>query len=127
MLKHLPFLLLVLLCSCQKDTTVSDSIIGEWQLVQTNFDRGDGTVIPSSISNGFTIEFQSNGRYRANTSTCQFHSYPDTPSEGRYDTDQQRLIPSDCQEFNVRYNWSNDTLWTYLPCREFCSYRFHRR
>lgn len=126
MLKYLPFLILLFLCSCQKDNTISDPIIGEWQLTQTNFDIGDGTVISSPVSDGPTIEFKANGRYHANTPTCQAFNDSGTPSEGKYDTDQQRLIPADCEDFDLRYTMVNDTLWISPPCIEYCSYRFDR-
>lgn len=127
---YLPFLLFLTM-SCSKsndDDSSKASIIGKWKLIELYNSDGGSSPNWHTITNGYTIEFFSNGTF---TSTkhieCTTGSYTISPTN-------EVNMTYNCVGFTNSYlekvetNTSTQLILkpTYMNCDEGCSVKFEK-
>lgn len=120
------FLVLIimgLLVACKKDS--SNGLIGEWKLIETLTDPGDGSGTFSPVSSSKIIEFHSNGTITSNGDLCSMNSAATSSSSGTYSTIDSIISGSTCT--NLHFTLNTNHLIIDYPCIEPCRAKFERQ
>jgi len=124
-MKYLTILLAftLTLVSCSNNNNSEKEIVGEWKLIETLADPGDGSGVFQQIDSNKTIEFFNDNTFTSNGVLC-FMSNETTSSTGTYLETESQIFPSDCNnsELSLTYEiTSSDLIISYFciePCKE---------
>jgi hypothetical protein len=128
------FISTIFSCSNNDDSlNLEKSLVGEWQLVETYVDPGDGSGSWQKVDNGFFYIFSPNGQFTSNRfSECK---------SGKYAVVLNKLtLDYNCEGFTtgvenpegifveeITFESSNMIMKpTYLFCIEGCGWKFKR-
>lgn len=134
-MKNLILIFTILLLSCSNDDNKpqENPLKGTWKLIETYSSDGGSNPQWTSVENGYTYTFNSNGTY----SSTRFSEC----STGEYTiTDSTLTLDYDCEDFDTgienppgtfieNYVFEDQKIIltpTYLNCDEGCGYKFER-
>lgn len=119
--------LLLLLISCSKDNTDSETdLIGEWKLIEVNSDPGDGSGTFQSVESDKVVVFFKNGTVASNGTICHISIESNDPTSGTYSLTDSTISSPDCvqTEFEISFELINSKLILRYPCIEGCQEKF---
>jgi len=125
--KVISFLLTIsILSSCSDDdsNTPDVDLIGNWKLIETLIDIGDGNGDFQTIDSEKTIEFNSDGTVSSNGSLCQMSSQSNTPSTSTYSLENSTINCTDIGSFDINFEIKGSTLIISYLCFEPCRFKF---
>ncbi len=101
------FIYIGILYSCSNDDDCSSDLelMGEWQLIETYIDPGDGSGTFRKVESNKTVTFHSDGTITSNGSLCDVSIEADEPSTGTYSLENSKFKPDDC---SYPSDWEND-------------------
>ena len=135
-MKKLLFILIpaLILFSCSDDDKLeseSSDILGEWQLVESYIDPGDGSGEYTPVDADITINFATNGQVTSNKTFCSMGNYESGNFSSTYIASENRIeVEEDCSGFSnysLSYELGLDgKLYIYHPCIEGCGEKYVR-
>jgi len=121
--------LFVFMSSCSNDDSGVDTnadLIGEWKLIETNADPGDGSGTFQPVNSDKVVVFSINGTITSNGSICILSIDSNNPTSGTYSLSEFTISSSDCVEMerDVKFEIVNSKLIMRYPCIEACEGKF---
>lgn len=115
-------ILLSLLLGCQKeeDATITQS----WTLIEVLADPGDGSGTFHPTSYQKTVTFLVNGTFQSSQSMCQMGNTNGQPGTGRVDSGAHVLVPDECPDWSLQYEYEGDFLIITYSCIEACREKY---
>lgn len=105
---------------------------GQWQLIETLADPGDGSGTFDAIESDQRINLFPDLSFTSTKSLCQQYTVGFPPQgEGTYDTTSMVITPTNCSfdDRQIKYNFEldeNDGLIIYYPCIEPCASKYRK-
>ncbi len=131
---------IVILCSligmfssCKNDDndveTPNTDLIGNWKLIETLIDPGDGSGAFISVESNKTITFHEDGKITSNGSLCNVSIEANTPTSGTYSKTDSTFNSQDCNNNEHNYNFKHEglTLIVEFPCFEPCKEKYTKQ
>jgi hypothetical protein len=116
--------------SCDDDdqTIQNAGISGEWRLIETLADPGDGSGQYMPVQSDKRISIFTDGSFSSNGDPCDFQIAADNPSEGSYNQNDQGYY-IDCGlplEASILLSLEDDYLIIQFFCFEPCLHKYER-
>ncbi len=127
-MKRLVLLLAITLTlmSCNDNNNSETEIIfGEWKLIETLADPGDGSGVFLPIESDKFIEFFNDGTFTSNGTLCQM-SDEITSTTGTYSETESQIYPTDCNnpDLSLTFEIINSRLIINYFCIEPCKEKY---
>ena len=133
-------LILGILFSCSSDdenqTSIDAELIGQWQLIETYYDPGDGSGTYESINSEKTIEIFGNGTFVISGPLCQLSTatgglvmgnvFDSNLSDGYQLVSNENCDPENTSaEYGVSLG-NADLIISYTACIEGCGHKYEK-
>jgi hypothetical protein len=127
-MKRLTLLLAIMIAfmSCSNNNNNSEiEIVGEWKLIETLADPGDGSGTFQPINSDKIIEFFNDETFTSNGTLCQM-SDETTTTTGTYSETESEIFPTDCinPELSLSFEITNSRLIISYFCIEPCKEKY---
>ncbi|MEW7279317.1 lipocalin family protein [Aquimarina sp. 2201CG1-2-11] len=122
--------LIGVLYSCKNDDnnteTPNTDLIGNWRLIETLIDPGDGSGTFTAVESDKIITFHEDGKITSNGSLCDVSIETNTPTSGTYSKTDATFNSKDCHNGDHTYNFKHEglTLIVEFPCFEPCKEKY---
>lgn len=115
--------LTLLLAGCERGS--ENRIIGEYILVETYVDPGDGNGYFQEVDSDKTLTFYADGTFRCNGNICVPTLRTDYATSGTYSSNNFTLRSAQCSEA-LNFTTFGDELVVEYTCIESCDHKFVR-
>jgi hypothetical protein len=121
------FLLLFFACTNDEDNE-NPELVGSWKLVEQYSDPGDGSGDYEPVDSEFTITFNEDGTFTANSNMCNMTADTVGSASGKWDDASGSLEVVGCAfaGFGITYEIKESYLFIYYPCIEGCGQKFEK-
>jgi len=121
----------LLFASCSNDddgqTQKETPLIGEWRLVATYADPGDGSGDFETINSSKTVQFESNASFSANADLCNVFSEVGGSYLGIFSESEGTITMSDCSTVPLNFELIDSNLIiNYTSCIEGCKEKYEK-
>lgn len=118
----------IVLSSCSDTDLKFEEIVGEWQLIETNLDPGDGSGVFTPVNSNRTITFKSNGTFTSKGDLCELNTSSTGTSNGVYNEANETMTIDSCTgvDNNILYELVNKNLILNYTCIEACQHKYEK-
>jgi hypothetical protein len=115
--------------SCIETCEVVYPILGEWELIETYMDPGDGSGTFQPVNSNKIITFSANGTISSNENICDIATNPNTsnsPSSGTYSNNSINVNCHVNQPWDITFQQTGNILILNYPCICGCQAKYRR-
>jgi hypothetical protein len=107
--------------------TIDKRFIGEWKLIETMIDPGDGSGEFHKVDSEKTLEIEPSGTVKSNGDMCNLSINTDNKTYGQLKKDLNETILSSCnKKYKPYYKLKDEFLIVYYPCKEGCAEKYEK-
>lgn len=108
--------------------TIDKGFVGEWKLIETMIDPGDGSGKFYKVDSEKTLEIEPNGKIKSNGEICNLSTKTENRTNGQLLKDSDETILSSCDnKYKPFYKLEERFLIVYYPCKEGCAEKYERK
>lgn len=127
------FLSLGVLFSCEKEENPvnepENTLIGNWKLIETLADPGDGSGTFNTVQSNKIITFENDGIITSNGNLCDMSIDSDNATSGTYSITDMTFSSSDCSnpDYHFTFEENGNILIIDYPCIEPCRAKYEKQ
>jgi len=128
------FCLAFLLACGQTDVIVEEipnptnaDLVGQWQLIETLADPGNGSGTFRPVTSSRVIEFLGDATVTSNEALCNPFATNNDSSTGIYSAEDRTITPDACSNIPLSFelNTANELI-VYFVCIEACAHKYRK-
>lgn len=106
---------------------IDTKFAGEWELIETMIDPGDGSGKFNKVNSDKTLTIRINGNIESNGNLCQLTTKADNRTKAQLIRNKNETILDSCKKgYKIYYELREDFLIVYYPCKETCAEKYKK-
>jgi hypothetical protein len=108
--------------------TIEKEFVGEWKLIETMSDPGDGSGKFHKIDSEKTLKIEPNGKIKSNGELCYLSTTTENRTNGQLIKDSNETILKSCdKKYKPIYKLTENFIIVYYPCKEGCAEKYEKK
>jgi hypothetical protein len=108
--------------------TIDTGFVGEWKLIETLNNPGDGSGTFYRVNSEKTLRIKLNGQIESNGNLCRLSTKTENSSSGQLIKLSNEMIFNSCEtKLKIIYKLKGDNLIVYYPCKEGCAEKYKKK